>query len=168
MTECSYDKLSETLSEKGDSKGAQTVDVSEPYVQDNSLNENSKGNEGIAYNEEIVEIKEKMFIEQTNDIYLNPEDYLGKTIKYEGIFKPYYDEELDETYYFVIRYGPGCCGYDSNAGFEVVWFGDYPNDNDWVEVIGVLEEYEENGNEYLRLQLSSLKVMDTRGAEYVD
>jgi uncharacterized membrane protein YcgQ (UPF0703/DUF1980 family) len=34
----------------------------------------------------IVEIQEKMFIAQTNDIYLNPEDYIGKTIKLEGLF----------------------------------------------------------------------------------
>jgi len=119
-------------------------------------------------NEEgIIEIREKMFIAQTNDIYLNPEDYLGKTIKYEGIFDMYEYEETGTTYYYVIRYGPGCCGYDANAGFEVVWSGDYPKQNDWVEVVGVLEEYEEDENLYLRLNLSSLTVLDVRGEEYV-
>lgn len=116
---------------------------------------------------DVIEIKEKMFIAQTNDIYINPEDYLGKTIRYEGIFDSYYYEEADMTYYYVIRYGPGCCGFDANAGFEVAWSGDYPDKNDWVEVTGVLEEYEEDGNKYLRLNVSSLTVLDTRGAEYV-
>ncbi|MEA4846980.1 MAG: hypothetical protein VB106_07095 [Clostridiaceae bacterium] len=116
---------------------------------------------------DVIEIKEKMFIAQTNDIYINPEDYLGKTIKYEGIFDSYYYEETNTICYYVIRYGPGCCGYDANAGFEVAWSGDYPEKNDWVEAIGVLEEYEEEGNKYLRLKLSSLTVLDTRGEEYV-
>lgn len=116
---------------------------------------------------DVVEITEKLFIAQTNDIYLNPEDYLGKTIKYEGVFDAYYHEPADETYYYVIRYGPGCCGYDANAGFEVEWDGEYPKSNDWVEATGVLEAYEEDENSYLRLDLSSLEVLDVRGAEYV-
>lgn len=116
---------------------------------------------------DVVEIKEKMFIAQTNDIYFNAKDYLGKTIKYEGIFTVYEAPETGAKYYSVIRYGPGCCGVDANAGFEVIWDRDYPKQNDWVEAVGILEEYEEDGNKYLRLTLSSLTVLPTRGAEYV-
>ncbi|MFT4144041.1 MAG: hypothetical protein QM644_06245 [Mobilitalea sp.] len=116
---------------------------------------------------DVIEIKEKLFIAQTNDIYFNTEDYLGKTIKYEGIFSEYEDTVTGNTYYSVIRYGPGCCGIDANAGFEVVWDKDYPEVDDWVEVVGVLEEYEEEGQTYIHLVLSSLKVLEERGAEYV-
>ena len=116
---------------------------------------------------DVIEIKEKLFIAQTNDIYFNTEDYLGKTIKYEGIFSVFEDPVSGNTYYSVIRYGPGCCGVDANAGFEVVWENEYPKDNDWVEVIGVLEEYEENGQTYIHLVLSSLKVLAERGKETV-
>lgn len=117
--------------------------------------------------EDIVEIKEKLFIAQTYDIYTNTEDYLGKTIKYEGIFDFYSSEDEVTTYYYVIRYGPGCCGDDGTAGFEVIWDGDYPEQNEWVEAIGVLETYEENGRPYLRLRLTSLTVLEERGAENV-
>ena len=114
---------------------------------------------------DLIEIKEKMFIAQTNDVYYNPEDYLGKTFKYEGIFLIY--DYTDPVFYNVIRYGPGCCGIDSNAGFEVAWDGELPKHNDWVEVVGVLEEYELDGFMYLRLALSSIKVLPTRGLETV-
>jgi uncharacterized membrane protein YcgQ (UPF0703/DUF1980 family) len=117
----------------------------------------------------VIEIKEKMFIAQTNDIYYNANDYLGKTIKYEGIFG-WFDSEGGERYYSVIRYGPGCCGIDANAGFEVQWSADglgYPDQNDWVEVVGTLEEYEEFGYSFLRLDLDSIKVLPERGAEFV-
>jgi uncharacterized membrane protein YcgQ (UPF0703/DUF1980 family) len=122
-------------------------------------------------NKDIIEIKEKMFIAQVNDVYLNSEDYLEKTIKLEGLFKleQYYDR--DEPYCFVIRYGPGCCGYDGNAGFEVAWEGDrkkpYPDVDSWVEATGILKTYEEDFMEYLYLDLSSLTVLNKRGAEFV-
>ncbi len=116
---------------------------------------------------DLVEIREKLFIAQINDIYLNAEDYLGKTIKYEGIFDSFTWEETGDIYYYVIRYGPGCCGTDGNAGFEIAWEGENPALNDWVEVIGVLELYEEDGRQYLRINVSSLTVLTTRGAEYV-
>ncbi|MDF2844297.1 MAG: hypothetical protein K0R00_2723 [Herbinix sp.] len=116
---------------------------------------------------DVIEIKEKLFIAQTNDVYFNTEDYLGKTIKYEGIFSAYEDPTSGNTYYSVIRYGPGCCGVDANAGFEVVWEKEYPEVDDWVEVVGVLEEYEEDGQTYIHLVLSSLKVLEERGKEYV-
>jgi hypothetical protein len=116
--------------------------------------------------DEVIEIREKMFVAQTNEIYYNSPDYLGKTIKYEGIFTVYDDPGV-ATYRSVIRYGPGCCGTDANCGFEVIWDKPYPNENDWVEAVGTLEEYEEDGYPYLRLRLSSLKTMPTRGAETV-
>ncbi|MDR0563184.1 MAG: hypothetical protein LBG73_10935 [Spirochaetaceae bacterium] len=125
-----------------------------------------------ANEEKVIEIKEKMFIAQTNEIYLNPEDYLGKTLKLEGIFQAQKDYTLNgNPYYFVIRNGPGCCpGIDSSAGFEVLWENPeetYPNPNDWVEAVGVLSQYEEDGYPYLCLSLTSLKTLDTRGAEFV-
>jgi uncharacterized membrane protein YcgQ (UPF0703/DUF1980 family) len=117
-----------------------------------------------------LEIREKLFIAQSNDVYLNAPDYLGKTIKYEGMFFGSYYEPTDSMYYSVIRYGPGCCGTDGNAGFEVAWaegLFETPENNDWVEVIGVLEAYEELGATYLRLNLLSMRELATRGAETV-
>ncbi|MDR2069497.1 MAG: hypothetical protein LBP71_06470 [Spirochaetaceae bacterium] len=117
----------------------------------------------------VIEIKEKMFIAQTNDVYLNPEDYLGKTIKLEGLFK--YEIGYENFYCYVIRYGPGCCSYDGNAGFEVAWDNPdqkkYPEEDAWVEAVGVLDSYDEDGYPYLYLSLSSLTVKQTRGAEFV-
>ncbi|MDR0652894.1 MAG: hypothetical protein LBG12_06260 [Synergistaceae bacterium] len=118
---------------------------------------------------DIVEIKEKMFVAQTNDVYINPDEYLGRTIKLEGMFG--LDTEMSPPLYYVFRYGPGCCGYDANAGFEVVWKDEktaYPNENDWVEAAGVLENYDEDGEPYLRLALTSLTVKAERGLERVE
>jgi uncharacterized membrane protein YcgQ (UPF0703/DUF1980 family) len=120
----------------------------------------------------IIEIGDKLFISQVNDIlYLNPEDYFEKTIKYEGIFKTSESYLRDEPYCFVVRYGPGCCGFDGTVGFEVAWANDkavpYPAVDSWVEATGVLRAYQEDLYEYLYLDLISLAVLDKRGAEFV-
>jgi len=119
----------------------------------------------------IVEIKEKFFIAQLNDIYLNANRYLGKTIKLEGIFS--YDPEEEEQYriYAVYRKGPGCCRDDGQALIEVAWpegtDTPYPKYEAWVEAVGILEEYKEGFSTFIRISLTSLEEKEERGAEYV-
>jgi uncharacterized membrane protein YcgQ (UPF0703/DUF1980 family) len=135
-----------------------------------SVRSGSKSGESAA---PVIEIKEKMFIAQVNEIYLNPEDYLGKAIKLEGLFKSEQYIGSAVPYCFVIRYGPGCCGNDGNAGFEVAWeiqdtdATPYPAPDEWVEAIGTLKSYDEDGYPYLYLALSQLNVLDAHGAEFV-
>jgi zinc transport system permease protein len=122
---------------------------------------------------ETIEIKEKMFIAQTNDVYLNPDEYLGKTIKLEGLFKLEQYTGSNDDHCFVLRYGPGCCGSDGNAGFEVAWDKEsgidkpYPAPDVWVEAVGTLKHYVEDGYPYLYLALSQLNALEERGAEFV-
>jgi uncharacterized membrane protein YcgQ (UPF0703/DUF1980 family) len=118
-------------------------------------------------NKGIVEIGDRMFITQVNDVYLNAKDYMGKTIKLEGIFK------CEDPYNFVVRYGfGGCCGADANVGFEVMWdktgVMPYPAADSWVEATGVLKSHPLDSNsQYLYLDLASLNVLDKRGLEFV-
>ena len=116
---------------------------------------------------DIIEIGERLFIGQVNEIYLNANNYLGKTIKLEGIFIQEHWEGAD--YYFVIRNGPGCCGDDGVVGFQVAWAANqpYPEVQSWVEAIGVLESRRINDRSYLYLNLSSLTVLDRRGQEFI-
>jgi len=128
-------------------------------------------NKSNASNDNIIEIKEKMFISQVQDVYNNAEDYLGKTIKLEGVFKNEKSYDGDQ-YCFVVRYGPGCCGNDGIIGFEIKWDENnakpYPKNDSWVESTGVLKQYEMDGYpDYLYLDLISLNVLNKRGAETV-
>jgi uncharacterized membrane protein YcgQ (UPF0703/DUF1980 family) len=118
----------------------------------------------------VIEIREKMFMAHVSDVYLNTSDYLGRTIKLEGVFKSQQYYSGENSSYFVVRYGPGdgCCGA-GEFGFEVKWSmsRQYPADNSWVEAIGVLKV--EQGGYYhsLYLELTSLTVLNKRGSEYV-
>lgn len=144
-------------------EGALKVLEENNYAENNNMSDIAVDIE----DSEVIEIKDKMFLTQVNDIFYNAEEYLGKTIKYEGIFNIYEDADTGNTYYSVYRNSPGCCGDDGFIGFEVIWDNEYPEDNDWVELTGVLEEYEEDGYKYLRLNLISLNVLTTRGQEFV-
>ena len=125
----------------------------------------------------IYEIGENMFITQIDNINLNYREYLGRTIRLEGLFKALHWE--GNNYYYVIRNGPGCCGDDGEVGFEVSWkpeynesFDDdimlnYPNTNDWVQATGELKSYNFMGMTFIYLALSDLDIMQERGAEFV-
>ena len=114
-----------------------------------------------------IEIGERYFIEEILSINLNASDYIGKTVKFEGIFD-YIAWEGGYVYY-VYRNGPGCCGDDGQVGFDVVWEGGgtYPDREEWVEVVGSFERHEDYGFPQLRINLTSLNVMSERGLEFV-
>ena len=114
----------------------------------------------------VVDIREKLFIAQCNDVYLNANQYMDSVIRYEGIFGDL-SGGADRPYCYVYRNSPGCCGNDGVVGFEVIWDQPYPPQNAWVEAMGTLERYEEWGNTYLRLQLVSLTELPERGLEFV-
>ena len=153
-------------------RGVEAVPVARPEASEPEASEEAQSRARHSQTldapaDDVIEIKERLFVAQTNDVYYNSEDYLGKTFKYEGIFQAYENPNMEERFYAVIRYGPGCCGIDMNCGFEVKWDGKYPKANDWVEAVGVLEKYELDGSEYLRIALTSLNVLPVRGAETV-
>lgn len=118
-----------------------------------------------------LEVREKMFLAQINEIFINMNDYLGKTIALEGMFSTVSGGDGGPVYHLVYRKSPGCCGNDGIAGLEVLWDdpnATYPTENDWVRAVGVLEQYDENGTPYLRLRLISLDVKTDRGLEFVN
>lgn len=104
----------------------------------------------------IFEIKDNFFIEQTNDIYYNLKDYLGKTIKIEGFIFSYTDNN-GEICYSIVRNTPGCCGNDGLAGLDIRYDGEYPEVKTWVEVIGVIGKDISYDAEIPAIQVTSIR-----------
>lgn len=117
---------------------------------------------------DIIEINEKVFITQINDIYYNFDDYKDKTIVVEGMYSVFESMLSDETSPVVYRNGPGCCNNDGWAGFLLKYDGKEPKENDWIRVMGTPSlETTEEGYTNLFLNVSDLEVLDERGAELV-
>jgi uncharacterized membrane protein YcgQ (UPF0703/DUF1980 family) len=118
--------------------------------------------------EEIIEIKEKFFIQQCNDIYYNPDFYEGTVVKLEGMYDEYFDDYREKTASAVYRNGPGCCGNDGVAGFEFSFDGELPERDDWISVTGVVElETNDDGFTDVILRATAVDVKAERGAEFV-
>jgi uncharacterized membrane protein YcgQ (UPF0703/DUF1980 family) len=102
----------------------------------------------------IIVLSDPNFAFQIQEIQWNRYDFLGRTIRFEGMFLSSFWE--GETVYFVARIQSGCCGMH---GFEV-YLNEFSRfeDETWVEVTGILEEfYVEGANHYfLRLNVISL------------
>ena len=115
----------------------------------------------------VLEIGERFFVTQMNQILMNRERYLGRTIRYEGIFLTTQWE--DYTYHFVIRHTFGCCGDDGMIGFDVDLGGREPfPDDTWVEVIGVLDEFQFGEWHAIPIiNVISIVEMPERGLEFV-
>ncbi len=132
-------------------------------------NENLNTSDKIIDNKNIIEIREKMFIAQIEDIYYNIEDFKDEYIKIEGMYSVVEPEEGDiGKVHFVYRNAPGCCGNDGWAGFMLNYDGEYPNTNDWIQVVGTPEIVKNGVYEDLYLNVISIEVMEERGAEFVN
>ena len=150
----------------GCSAPAGTVATAEP-AQGGASPGSAAGQPAALDSSDILEIGERFFVTQMHQILLNRERYLGRTIRYEGMFFTMNWE--GEYYHFVIRYTNHCCGGDGMIGFDVE-LGDiepFP-DNTWVEVTGVLGEFALS--EWYSMPIvyaTSIVEMPQRGREFV-
>ncbi len=88
------------------------------------------------------------------DMMNNPETYIGRKVKMQGLFTAFLDEETGNQYFAcIIPDATACC----SQGIEFVWEGnhswpeDYPELDDEITVEGTFETYYED--EYLYCHL---------------
>lgn len=126
--------------------------------------------------QEIIKIMENVYVDYINDIYLDSSKYIGKTIEIEGMFTKSTDED-NKNHLYVYRLTDIIehthdeeSGYEENhkvesmCGFEFNYKGDLPDENDWIKVVGKLEE--QDGN--LIINADSVKIIKERGREKVN
>ena len=118
--------------------------------------------------ENILYISERFFAIQMTEIHFNTDEFIGRTIRYEGMFRTLYWEAASEYFHMVYRYIAGCCSPQEPTGLEVYLNDIEPfADNAWVEVTGVLERFNANGQDFLRLDVISILELEERGMEFV-
>jgi len=93
----------------------------------------------------------------------NSEQYMGKTIRVIGTYFPLFMAESGTTYhYIIIVAGDECC----QLGFEFLRDGDYVVPDDYpaqgtlIEIIGVLDRYEEFGTSYIYLAVLEMSIVN--------
>jgi len=114
-------------------------------------------------NDDTLVIGDRFFVTQIMDIFMNPRIYMGKTIRYEGMFRTLIWFTGDDNF-AVIRYTIGCCGEEPIGLRVLLPCGMEPFAEDaWVEVIGILER--SNGSPVVRV--TSIVETAERGSRFV-
>ncbi len=125
-----------------------------------SASENKKESEDVFF------IDDKNFITYINYIYLNPDEYEGKIIEYEGFIDIQKNPNTNKEYCYCIRLGPGCCKNDSTVGFLLDIDGEFPLNKQWVRVKGYVQRDLDSKRIYVKV--IDIKVLDEMGKVKVD
>lgn len=115
---------------------------------------------------EGVDILDETYYFQIDEIYSAPENFKDKKIRFSGVYYEVVAEDIEEDFQFVMRFAPVYASEFGDAGFEVNYFGEPPKHWDYVEVIGTLEFYTVEGEEFLRVKADSVRKLDIRGHEH--
>ena len=104
---------------------------------------------------DLTRMSGTMVYAEVLNIMMDPDAYVGKTIRMAGLFSAW-EEELNHQMYYscVVEDATACCG----QGIEFVWAGehewpdDYPVLDSEIEVTGVFDRYEEFDTVYYHVR----------------
>lgn len=103
---------------------------------------------------DLTKLSSTMIYSEVYNMMVNPDKYLGKTIKMSGAFAYYEDSETENQYFAcIVADATACC----SQGLEFVLAGehtypeDYPEVYSDITVTGTFKTYTENGIKYSRL-----------------
>jgi len=119
---------------------------------------NAAGNEKNA-EVDLTLLSSTMIYAQVSNMLANPDEYMGKTIRMNGLYySSYYDMTKTRYHYVVIEDATACCA----QGLEFIWNGkhayprDYPEENAKIEIIGVFDSYDELGKTYYYIDIDGI------------
>ncbi|MPM47297.1 hypothetical protein SDC9_94005 [bioreactor metagenome] len=111
---------------------------------------------------DLTNLSSTMVYAEVYNMMVSPLDYVGKTIKMRGQYYASFDMTMQQYYHFVvIEDATACC----SQGLEFLWTGDhaypedYPKDETQVEVLGVFELYEEQGQTFCHIVADDFRVL---------
>jgi len=111
---------------------------------------------------DLTALSSTMVYAELVNIMSDPESNMGKTIKISGPYaSSYYDQTNQNYHYVTFMDATSCCA----QGLEFIWSGDhaYPDDypalNAHIEIVGVLDHYEELGSGYYYLAVDDITVL---------
>ena len=104
---------------------------------------------------DLTTMSANMVYTQVFCMVMEPDEYIGTTVKMAGTFVHFYDEEKDKHYFAcIIQDATQCCaqGIEFEPGDEYVYPDDFPEDGSEICVTGVFDKYSEGDNNYLTLR----------------
>ncbi len=150
------DSSDEGLFDMGDGFERQTgIDEGAPEPEE--LQEMMSSTEGIDV--DLTVLSPTMVYAQVFDMIYEPELYIGKTVKMQGLYTCT-DPELTDVFYCacVVQDATQCCsnGIEFELSDDYAFPQDYPEYGDTITVLGTFDLYEDQGYTYCTLRNSTL------------
>ena len=99
---------------------------------------------------DLVGLSQTMIYSQVSDMMYTPQNYLGKIVRMEGIYTPFYDSKTKKTYHnCLIPDATACCA----QGIEfILKEGKYPQEGEIITVVGKFVMYSEGPATFVTLK----------------
>jgi len=111
---------------------------------------------------DLTQLSSTMVYSEVYNMLSYPDDYIGKTVKMDGLFTYFHDQNTD-TYYFacIIEDATACCsqGIEFELAGDHTYPDDYPEVNKRISVTGTFETYTEGDYQYCTLRNSEMKIL---------
>ena len=108
---------------------------------------------------DLTALSSTMVYSEVYNMMASPEQYIGKTVKMDGLFA-YYHDEATGNYYFacIIQDATACCaqGIEFVLTEDYVYPDDYPEVDEEICVVGVFDTYQEGDYTYCTLRKAKL------------
>lgn len=104
---------------------------------------------------DLTQLSKTMVYAEVYNIMVNPEDYVGKTVRMNGDYYIYTDETTGQQYFYcVIRDATACCaqGIEFVLTDDYKFPEDYPEEGAFVTVSGRFDTYMEDDLLYCTLR----------------
>lgn len=109
---------------------------------------------------DLTSLSSTMVYSEVYNMMYDPDSYLGKTIKMDGLFTAYHDESTGNNYFAcIIQDATACCaqGVEFVLTDDYSYPNDYPSEGDEITVTGVFDTYNEGDYMYCTLRDASLQ-----------
>lgn len=134
--------------------------------EDNTSEEASKvevesSNEQSDINNIDITIKDDTFITQMDEVFINIYDYIGKTMKVEGIVKNVSGKNFAVVRLYDMQHEDH--SHEVTVGIDAEYNGEVPAEDSWVKIIGVIDKQVRDGKDKPVLKVKSLEKKFTWG-----
>ncbi|MCR5004483.1 MAG: hypothetical protein K6A77_01130 [Clostridiales bacterium] len=99
-----------------------------------------------AYDVDLTVLSSTMVYSEVYNMLVDPDEYIGKTVKMNGAFSYFHDENADKYYFAcIIQDATACCaqGMEFELAGDPTFPDDYPEVGEEITVVGIYDTYQE-------------------------
>ncbi len=142
---------------KADGKADTGKETPEPVIEPDTSSKTD--DDSVSVDVDLTALSSTMVYSEVYNMVTAPENYIGKTVKMDGLFAHYHDAATNNDYFAcIIQDATACCaqGIEFVLTDDYTYPDDYPEIDDFIRVVGVFDTYREGDYTYCTLRNAKL------------